>query len=178
MKTTKKPKKGKIALAVMIAALAGAIWLNTNYTTASAEKEKDETSKYLGQAEFVNASVSEESEESDYFKELRNDRKAAREEALAILEESMEDKGLSEAQKATLTEKVAALALATEKEAAIETLLKAKGIGNVLVVIGEEDVNVIVEGKLESASTVKIQDAVISQTDFSVSQIKIIGSDK
>ncbi len=178
MKGSKKVKKGRIALAVMIAALAGAVWLNMSYTAASADKKQDETSKYLGQAEFVNASVSEESKESDYFKELRSQRKTAREEALAVLEESLEAEDLSSEQRTTLTEKTAWLAMASEKEAAIETLLKAKGIEKVLAVIGEEDVNVIVEGKVDAAATVKIQDAVLSQTDFSLSQIKIIGSDK
>ncbi len=178
MKGTKKVKKGRIALAVMIAALAGAIWLNMNYTSTPSNKKEDETSKYLGQAEFVNASASEESKESDYFKELRKERKAARDEALAILEEGLADKNISEEQKNKLTEKTAWFAMASEKEAAIETLLKAKGFENVLAVIGEEDVNVIVKGNLDAAATVKIQDAVISQTDFSLSQIKIIGSDK
>lgn len=178
MKSTKKVKKGKIALAVMVAALAGAVWLNMSYTTASTDKKKDEASKYLGQAEFVNASVSSESSESDYFKELRKEREKAREQALAVLEEGLQQKDLTDEQKLQLTNKTTYLAMATEKEAAIETLLKAKGFSNVLAVIGEEDINVIIDGKLDSADTVKIQDAVISQTDFSVSQIKIISSDK
>ncbi len=178
MKGTKKIKKGRITLAVMIVALAGAIWLNMNYTSTSSGKKKDETSKYLGQAEFVNASTAEESKETDYFKELRKERKAARDEALAILEEGLADKNISEEQKNKLTEKTAWFAMASEKEAAIETLLKAKGFESVLAVIGEEDVNVIVKGNPDAAATVKIQDAVISQTDFSLSQIKIIGSDK
>ena len=57
-------------------------------------------------------------------------------------------------------------------------LLKAKGFESVLAVIGDEDVNVIVEGPIDSAATVKIQDAVIAQTDFALPQIKIISSDK
>ena len=178
MKGNKKTKKGKVALAVMIAALAGAIWLNMNYTTASADKKKDETSKYLGQAEFVNASVSSESTESDYFKELRKQRTDAREESLSIIEESLKSDKLTDEQKEKLTQKTEALAAAAEKESAIETLLKAKGFGSVLAVIGEEEVNVIVEGPIDSAATVKIQDAVISQTDFALPQIKIISSDK
>ena len=178
MKGNKKTKKGKVALAVMIAALAGAIWLNMNYTTTSADKKKDETSKYLGQAEFVNASVSSESKESDYFKELRKQRTDAREESLSIIEESLKSDKLTDEQKEKLTQKTEALAAAAEKESAIETLLKAKGFGSVLAVIGEEEVNVIVEGPIDSAATVKIQDAVISQTDFALPQIKIISSDK
>ena len=178
MKGNKKTKKGKVALAVMIAALAGAIWLNMNYTTASADKKKDETSKYLGQAEFVNASVSSESKESDYFKELRKQRTDAREESLSIIEESLKSDKLTDEQKEKLTQKTEALAAAAEKESAIETLLKAKGFGSVLAVIGEEEVNVIVEGPIDSAATVKIQDAVISQTDLAHPQIKIISSDK
>ena len=85
---------------------------------------------------------------------------------------------LTDEQKAKLTEKTERLASAAEKESAIETLLKAKGFESVLAVIGDEDVNVIVEGPIDSAATVKIQDAVIAQTDFALPQIKIISSDK
>lgn len=179
MKKTKKLKKTHLALAVMVIALGAAVWLNMRYTSTGANGSTDTPSKYLGQAEYVNASVSEnssESKESDYFVKLRNDRKKARQEALDILEETLDRSDLTEAQKAQAAEKSAALAKATEDEAAIETILKAKGFADVVVVIGESDVNVIVSKTPDAAGVARIQDAVISHTDFDITDIKIISA--
>ncbi len=179
MKKGKVFGKGQIAMAVMVVALAGAIWLNMKYSNDNVQPSGDTSSKYLGQADYVNAEVSEEETEQDlakvYFDELRSQRQKSRDEACDIIEESLKDTGLSaENQKAAL-DRATELASRTEREAAIETLLKAKGFSTSLAVIGDEDINIIVKSEeLLPAQTVQIQDAVISQTDFTVSQIKIV----
>ena len=175
----KKAKRGRtqVALAVMVVALAAAVGLNMKYS-AEQEKETDTSSKYLGQADYVNAEVDIEDSESNYFKTLRSERKKAREEALDLLEESLNDSNLSESERKTATDKINELALAGDKEAAIETVLKAKGFKNVVAVIGESDVNVIIEGTSDATKIAQIQDAVLSQTSFGVADIKIISADE
>lgn len=173
----KKAKRGKtqIALAVMVVALAAAVGLNMKYS-AEQEKVGDTSSKYLGQAEYVNAEVQNQTAEKDYFKQLRADRKNAREEALDILEETLSRTNLTDEEKKTALEKTNALALASDREAAIETVLKAKGFTNVVAIVGEKDVNVVIEGTSDAVKIAQIQDAVMAQTPFSSADIKIISA--
>ncbi len=174
MKKTKKFSKGHIALAVMVAALAGAIWLNMEYTTASTEPTKDSSSKYLGQAEYVNASPQVESDEKSYFVSLKQERADSREEALSILEEALDRDDLSETERLQLLNKVEEISARAETEAGIETVLKAKGFGEAVAVIGDDGVNIIISTELNSARTAQIQDAVLSAGEFTLSDIKII----
>lgn len=175
----KKTKRGRtqIALAVMVVALAAAIGLNMKYS-ADREKEVNTPSKYLGQAEYVNAEVDIEDTEADYFKSLRKDRQEARNEAIDIFEETLNNTNLSDAERKATLDKLNALSLAGDREAAIETVLKAKGFKNVVAVVGENDVNVIIEGTSDSAKIAQIQDAVLSQTPFTAADIKIISADE
>ena len=179
MKKGKVFGKSQIALAVMIIALAGAIWLNMSYSKDSKEAASDTPSKYLGQAEYVNNEQSGEEGSSDpvnlYFQRLRSDRLNAREDAVAVINETLESTDLSDANKKAAVDRAAELASRTEKEAAIETLLRAKGFAAGIAVIGDEDINIIVHSdELLTSQTVQIQDAVLSQTDFPLSKIKII----
>lgn len=184
MKKGKVFTKSQVALAVMLAALAGAVWLNMRYSAENAEAANNESSKYLGSASFVNGETNEEqSVVTDpvnvYFNRLRADRLKSREDACAIIEEALEDTELSEDKKKTALDTAAALALRTEKEAAVETLLKAKGFPSAVAVIGDEDINIIVESAgLGAAEVVQIQDAALSQTDFPASKIKIVTMSK
>lgn len=181
MKKAKKFGKTQVTLAVMIVALAAAVGLNMKY---SADQTNNTSSKYLGQAEYVNASVSGESsqtssnKESDYFKNLREERQKTREEAIKVLEETLERTDLTEELKAETTVLLNAIAQATQQEASIETVLKAKGFKNVVAVISQSDVNVIVDGEIDGAKTAQIKDAVISQTNFSAADVKIISADE
>ena len=184
MKKGKVFTKSQVALAVMVVALAGAVWLNMRYSADGAETVGNESSKYLGSASFVNGEAEGEGNQINdpvgvYFARLRADRLKAREESLAIIEEALENSELSEENKKNALDTAAALAGRTEKEATIETLLKSKGFQSAVAVIGDEDINVIVEsGGIKAAEAVQIQDIVLSQTDFSASKVKIIAMTK
>ena len=182
MKKSKKFGKAQVALAVMVVALAAAVGLNMKYSSEQAGTQDGTSSKYMGEAEYVNASVSDESydkdSENDYFTQMRKQRQTAREEALDILEETLDRTNLTDEDKAEALEKKNAIAAATEQEAAIETVLKAKGFKNVVAVIGEIDINIIVDVQPTSAQTSQIQDAVLSHTSFEISDIKIITAEQ
>ena len=176
MKKGKVFGKTQIALAIMVVALGAAIWLNMEYSTVSAPNSADTSSKYLGQAEYVNAEVGvEEDSVENYFSKLKKERKQARDEAVGIIEDSLASQNLSADEREKLLLKSEGYAERTEKESAIETILKAKGFNYSVVVIGDEDVNVVTLGEeLKSSETAQIRDAVISQTNLSASKIKII----
>ncbi len=176
MKKGKVFGKTQIALAVMVVALGAAIWLNMEYSAVSTSTDTNTSSKYLGQAEYVNAeAIEQENSVENYFSKLKKERKQSRDEAVGIIEESLSDANLSVEEREKLLLKSESLAERTEKEAAIETILKAKGFNYTLVIIGDEDINVIVlSDKLEQSETAQVRDAVMSQTDFSAGKIKII----
>ncbi len=178
MKKSKKIGKTQVTLAIMVVALAAAVGLNMKYS-AENPSTGDSSSKYMGQADYVDAPADSDagSNEDKYFTDLRAERKKSRDDALGIIEETLENKDISEEQRNEAVKQAQALALATEQEAGIETVLKAKGFSNVVVLIGEKDVNVIVDGNLDEARIARIQDAVMSQTDFTSADIKIIAAE-
>ncbi len=182
MKKGKVFGKSQIALAVMVVALAGAVWLNMRYSGETAEASGNTSSKYLGEASYVNGEAEGESsgdESSVYFSRMRADRLKTREDAIALIEESLGNAELSEENKKAALDKATELAMRSEKEAAIETLLKAKGFSAAIAIIGDEGINIVVESELlEPADALIIQDAALSQTDFTVKDIKIVSLTK
>jgi stage III sporulation protein AH len=190
MKKGKVFTKSQVALAIMVVALGAAVWLNMRYSGTINEKPSDNPSKYLGEAEYVSSTTDTTAietaakpdntmSENSYFIKMRKDRQTARDEAIGAIEDTLADSKLSSEEKQTAVDKLSELAERTEKEAAIETLLKAKGFSSVLAVIGEEDVNIIVESDgLIPSETLQIQDAASTQTGFSAGQIKIIAMTK
>ena len=176
MKKGKVLGKTQVAVAVMVAALALAIWLNMKYTPTS--------KKYLGEATYVNNTVSESEavqtaakvqETGDYFETAIKERETARKEAAETLEEFLKSSNLTEEEKKQGMAKAEAIALRAENENKIETLLKAKGFEKTVAVISDSGVSVVVKSEgLTSAQTLQIQDIVTAQTKVKLSDIKII----
>lgn len=170
----------QVVMAALLAALGGAVWLNMQYSTAAGGfVQSTSSNKNLGDTKYV-ATVSEGSTvetaaSTDYFKSAAADRKNAREEALALLEDTLKNIDSDSAAKADATEKMSIIAQRMEREAAIETLIKAKGFEKVIAVIGDNGVTVIVSAEeLLPSQILQIQDAVTSQTEISLENIKIV----
>lgn len=189
--------KRQIVLAVLVAALGVAVWLNMKF--ASTDGGFDITgalnsSKYLGDAQYVgNPSVDQSGGETaptgedgestlptsgsqeDYFTNARKDRENTRKEALELLQDTLTDVKSDSAAKEKAVEKAAEIAARMDKETSIENLLKAKGFADAVVMIGDSDVNVVVKAEeLVTSQTMQIQDAVQSQTKVELNNIKIV----
>ena len=172
----------QIVAAALIAALGGAVWLNMQYSTAAGNflsTTDTASNKNLGDTKYV-ATLSEPSAvqtaaESDYFDLARADRKKSRDEALALLEDTLKNVDSNADAKLKATEKMSLIAERMEKEASMETLIKAKGFEKAIVVIGDNDISVVVKAdELLPAQILQIQDAVTSQTEISLENIKIV----
>lgn len=175
MKKGKVFGKSQLTVALMLVALGGAIWLNTKYLPSN--------TKYLGEASYVGNSSSEEAVETsaktdstaDYFASSIKERKKVREEALEIIEETLDKENLKEEDKKSALAKAEEIAGRMEEESNIETVLKAKGFKKAVAVLNDTGATVIVEGEgLTSQQTLQIQDVVTSQTKVSLGNIKII----
>lgn len=176
MKKGKVLGKGQIAVFVMIMALGAAVWLNTKYLPSS--------TKYLGEASYVNGTSSSEAvqtgakpekEKEDYFEKAKKEREEARKEACETIEETLKDSKISDNDKKSALAKIEEIGAGMEKEANIEALLKAKGFSKALVIISDSGINVVVSSEgLTSAQTLQIQDIVTGETGISLENIKII----
>ena len=172
----------QVLAAALLVALGGAVWLNMQYSTAAGgfiSTADTSSNKKLGETKYV-ATVSDSSAlqtgaSTDFFSEAKAERKKSRDEALALLEETLTNVDANSDAKALATEKMALIAERMEKETAIETLIKAKGFEKAVVLIGDNDVSVIVSADtLLPSQILQIQDAVTANTEISLENIKIV----
>ena len=96
-------------------------------------------------------------------------------EAQETVEETLKSANATDAEREKAFETVNQIAARVEKANNIETLLKAKGFNDAVVVIGDSDVNVVVKSDgITTAQTLQIQDIVTAQTEIPLGNIKIV----
>ena len=195
MKQTGKPSAGRSRLgnrltaAALALALGGAVYLNYSFsqavpetvsTAASAQttaleeeavavldpltgQEATETGKNYGEAQLV--SVSKDSG-TEFFEAARLARTKARDEALDALKKSLKNAQLTDDEKTALTEQLNAQVNNITVESALETLIKAKGFEDCVVMLDGDKVNVTVmteNDALTADEVTRIRDVVLSQ---------------
>lgn len=189
-------KKGAI-YSVIALMLCVAVYLNWSYNRGeedfSAASNTDD-SKILGQAQLVDgvtqtddqsqtadaqesSGFNDGSSDDSYFAEARLSRQKARDEAVSILNVTVENESADADAKAAATESIQVMAQSAMKESRIENLVIAKGYEECVVFINDNDVNVIVqkpENGLQEDDIARIRDIVISETGVKAEQIKII----
>lgn len=114
---------------------------------------------------------------SDYFAQSRLSREKARDEAISILKETMEDDKADEKSKTNASAQISQLAEYSVTEARIESLIKAKGYSEAVVFLGTDSVNVIVqppEAGFTGTDATKIRDIVVAETGLGADKIKIV----
>ncbi|MBQ6797103.1 MAG: SpoIIIAH-like family protein [Clostridia bacterium] len=185
-------KKRHWALAGLVLALGTAVYLNwqfspsTEYVQSTADTSASQE-EYFGDAALAGATPVEAPASSsdtvsaavqtDSLEKFRGERTTARNEALATLQDIIDDASLSDSEKSAAVTAAAQIAKRMEAESAAEALIKAKGFKDCVVIISDSQVNVILlpSGNGIDASTVAIiQDIVMGQTEISPSAIKII----
>lgn len=112
----------------------------------------------------------------DYFSQIRLSRQESRDGAVELLQETMayEDGSDTAAAASAALDHIVGMALA---EAQIESLVIAKGYSDCVAYMGEESIDVAVsapETGLEQADVALISDIITSQTDYTLSEIRLI----
>ena len=172
-----KQKWKKRAVAATVLGFVGAaVYLNWKYTDNVAD-----TSKVLGQSTLVNSQEEtqesvQETPQSDYFATARLSRKQARDNAISMLQEA---ESVADADQSVLNEASEALqvlASYTVAEAQIESLVTAKGYADCVAFMGDESISVVVSDAdgLDTTDVARIKDIVISETNYTAGQIKIM----
>ena len=181
-----KFQKRYIVLAALVLALGTAVYVNWQFAGANSGT----TSKELGAASFVNATVSQSSSEDeavetaalsknqqDYFATERTKRQKTQDEVLDEANEVFDLEDASDEEKSEAQLKVEEIIRNFTVQDSIESIIKAKGFTECLCYISEEGVTIIVpDGELNDASALVIDDAVTAHYDVDYEDISIVGA--
>lgn len=168
-----------VAAAVLLLVCA-AVYMNWRYT----DNIQKNAGKTLGQTTLVSSQDGEKGQEptaapaeDDYFATARLSRKQARDNAISMLREAESDENAQQSVLNEASQTLQVLAAYTVAESQIESLVTAKGYADCVVFMGAESVSVVVappEGGLTATDAARIKDIVISETDYTAEQIKIM----
>ena len=124
-----------------------------------------------GAAVFVSANTAES---AAYFAEAKLDREQSRAKQKDILNDMLENKNISQEQKAKCTESMMELQQKIEKETAAEAMIKSKGFKEAYVRMDDTTVDVVVDkDALTDAEVAQIEDIVKRKTGRNASEIRI-----
>ncbi|MBR4949924.1 MAG: SpoIIIAH-like family protein [Clostridia bacterium] len=168
--------KKQIVIFSLLLVMGVAIYLNMTFDNNITLQNKD---KILGEATLVNTGVStEETEEiktTSYFDEAKITRQKNRDEAVELLNDIIDNEKVDSQTKEKAVIDITNIANTVEKEGKIENLLKAKGFSECVALCSSDGVSVMVASDgLEPKEVSQIKDIVLSETNVSSSNIKII----
>ncbi len=151
--------------------LCAAVYLNWSYVGAPEELLAAE------QADGGKTAANTEDAQQDYFASSRLTREQARDEAVSTLKALSESGDADQAAKDEAAAQISALAENSVAEANVESMIRAKGYTDAVVMIGDDSVNVVVappEDGLDAADVTVIKDIVVTETGMTAGQIKIV----
>lgn len=178
-------KKNVVAAAVLVTVCAG-IYLNWLYTedsqstsltdTLDADKIMDDTMLVMNSdaAEDASLELNDYNTAADYFAAVRLSRQEARDSAIELLQEAMAYDTTDEQAGSEELERIVQVALS---EAQIESLVIAKGYTDCVAYMSEDGISVAVaapEKGLNEADVALISDIIMTQSGYSLDQIRIV----
>lgn len=188
--------KKQLMMVALVAALGVAVYLNY-YLSAEPSLEAgatpsdttQESDTILGEATFVGATVGSTTTtvadgitgtttaatKADYFDTARDNRTTAREQALSILQEVLDNAGATAEEKAAAVKKAEAIAANVLQESNIESLIVAKGFADSVVYIDGENCSVVVKcDDLQQQECLQIMEIVVSQAGIAPEKVQIM----
>lgn len=181
-------KKNMVAAAILVTVCAG-IYVNWLYTeentteslmeTMDAEKVmSDETLILTDDMAAIASGEVTDTTATDYFAAVRLSRQQARDSAVNLLQDAMayatSGEGTKDVESAMELEDIVQTALS---EAQIESLIIAKGYADCVAYMSKEGVSVAVsspEGGLQQGDVAVIADIVMSQSAYSLDDIRVV----
>lgn len=175
-------KKNLVAAAVLVTVCTGIYvnWLYTEQATAADLTDTLNTEKVMSDDTLLlseDAAVSSDAANTatDYFAAVRLSRQQARDNAVNLLQEAMAyDDTTKAAESGANLEEIVQTALT---EAQIESLIIAKGYSDCVAYMSDEGISVAVaspEGGLLQEDVAVIADIVMSQSDYTFSDIRVV----
>lgn len=176
-------RKNLVAAAVLITVCTGIYvnWLYTEQNTAKTltdtldvQKVMSDDTLILTGEEGVSTDVAVNTS-TDYFAAVRLSRQQARDNALSLLQDAAVNSDQTKAEEsAAELEDIVQTALT---EAQIESLIIAKGYADCVAYMSSEGISVAVsvpEGGLQQADVAVIADIVMSQSEYTLDEIRVV----
>jgi len=170
--------KKYITIAAVVLCVCAAVYLNWSYN------KDNKGGSTLSDAELANAKSEEEAaasglseEVSNYFAEARLTRQQSRDEALELLKAAASSETASQETIDGAMGAISAMANYSMMETQIENLLIAKNFAECVAFISADGVTLAVpapEEGLAAEDVAKITDAIVAETDYTATQIRII----
>lgn len=179
-------KKRQWMTLALVAAMGVAVYLNYAMAGDPAMAVNGEEQEYsqqpdgesLGDATFVGTEVSDPPEPLGYFEQARENRAIAREEALSIIQDVLDNAQTPAEEKQNATQKATAIAENVLQESNIESLLMAKGFEDSVVYIDGDRCSVVVQAEaLQQEESLQIMEIVVSQSSVSPEQVQIMAAE-
>lgn len=180
-------KKNMVAAAVLITVCAGIYvnWLYSEENTASSLVDTLDTQKVMSDDTLmlsedmaaISSGTDVATTSSDYFAAVRLSRQEARDSAVNLLQEAMaysDTQNTKDVESAMELEDIVQTALS---EAQIESLIIAKGYADCVAYMSGEGISIAVaapEGGLQQADVAVIADIVMSQSEYSLDDIRVV----
>ncbi len=184
-------KRGAVAATVLLFVCA-AVYLNwryagdvadqvsTGHTDVSDAAGDTDSSRVLGSTALVNGQVVDSAAGTDsYFDTARLSRQQSRDNALSLLREASSQENADQAALDEANRAIQALAGYTMAESQIENLVTAKGYADCVAFMSDSGISVVVsaaEDGLQTEDVAKIMDIVLTETDYTADQVKILES--
>ena len=173
-------KKNLVAAAVLVTVCGGIYinWLYSDTQTAANLTDTLDADKILSSDSLVMNSDGYDTQtntRSDYFAAVRLSRQEARDNAVTLLQEAMAYH--DDAQEVQSNEELEHIVQTALCEAQIESLVIAKGYADCVAYINDEGISVAVaspEGGLLKEDVAVIADIVITQSSFTMDDIRIV----
>lgn len=184
-------KRGAVVATVLLFVCA-AVYLNWRYAGDVADQvsaghtevsaDEGSGSRVLGSAALVNGQVlaGDTAETSSYFDTARLSRQQSRDNALSLLREASSQENADQAALDEANRAIQTLAGYTMAESQIESLITAKGYADCVAFMGDSGISVVVsaaEDGLQTEDVAKIMDIVLTETDYTADQVKILESE-
>lgn len=164
-------KKKQVVLTALVAMIGLAGYFNWMYQNADNGSVTDSEEMALGEARLVSGSSIKE----DYFAKSRMERDTGRSKAMEVLKSICEGSDSDPEAKREAEQKLIEMSERTEKEAAAEGEIRAKGYDDCVVYLTDGTASVVVKSENEITGTdaAKIQEIVIRAAGVDGSKISI-----
>ena len=164
-------KRKQVVITIIFCMVLAAGYINWAYQEdGNSSAVSNDSAEYLGEAEMVNASA-----EKSKPKQATESKTTARNKAMELLNEIVNNPSTNEDAKTSALSQLAQMADNMEKEGICEGILNSKGMGEMVVYIADGVVTVTTytDAELTAEQVAKISDVILSNTKVAAENIKI-----
>lgn len=195
-------KKKEIIAASLVVMIGVAGYLNWSYQDTLRVADNDiyaETSKKLGEAQYVNSSSVDQSETENsiqptpetknseqtlsepatdvngYFEQAKLDRETSRSQSLEILNATASNEAFDSDTRKEAQERILKISENVEKETSVENIAKAKGYANICVYVEDSMVTITVQKDgFSQDDAVRLSQIATEQLKISANNVKVV----